>query len=510
MKFFKKVDKYLVSLIAFYFLLRLINLTIIPIFNDESIYLDWGWRALHLNVPFYSLYDGKQPLLMWLFAYMRVFISDPLAAGRFVSVLAGFISLVGIFFIAKDFFNEKIARIAALFYILVPIFSFFDRQALMESAVAATEICSIYLFLKLLKKPSSKRSIALGVIMGIGFFIKSTILLLIAPVAASYAYFFRFKQDSKSLFKDLIIALVISQIILIPLYLQNLFWENLKMNDRYSLSFGELTKLPFSTWLNNLWAFAQISFWQLTPLVFAATAAGIFIIIRKKDKYQNALVVIFLLQILSLILVARNLTPRYVMPMLPLGVIFLSYFLLNIKKWSYPLIAIAIIIPAYLTVMQITNPIEYFNEFSNFTTYSDKGAYVTNFTAGYASKSAIDYINDLNIPAAFVTIRLDAGNPETAVQIYFRDSTRRAPNYLEARIIANVNNYECLASRFPIYFVSRDYQLGGLNKFFVEEKRFYNPEKLTSVGVYHQRTNCSPNKTLDLSTPGALLQPVTN
>jgi uncharacterized membrane protein len=112
---------------------------------------------------------------MWLFGIFEGFFKDPLFAGRLISVLAGFFSILGLYNLGKEVFNKKIAYIAPLLYIVIPIFSFFDRQASMESAEAATSVWITYLFIKLLKTHSVKIAIALGIIIGIGFFIKSTI-----------------------------------------------------------------------------------------------------------------------------------------------------------------------------------------------------------------------------------------------------------------------------------------------------------------------------------------------
>src|SRR3989344_7318033 len=89
--------------VIFYFFTRLVNLKIIPIFTDEAIYSRWAQVALHDPANrFMSLEDGKQPLFIWLAAIFQKFISDPLVAGRLVSVLAGFGSTVGIYLLAKD------------------------------------------------------------------------------------------------------------------------------------------------------------------------------------------------------------------------------------------------------------------------------------------------------------------------------------------------------------------------------------------------------------------------
>ena len=84
------------AIIFLYFLLRVPNLTKIPVFVDEAIYIRWA--QVMQNEPtlrFLPLSDGKQPLFMWLIIPALKVFSDPLVAGRMVSVLAGFGTLVG-------------------------------------------------------------------------------------------------------------------------------------------------------------------------------------------------------------------------------------------------------------------------------------------------------------------------------------------------------------------------------------------------------------------------------
>ncbi|MEM4230696.1 MAG: glycosyltransferase family 39 protein, partial [Candidatus Pacearchaeota archaeon] len=169
------VNKHLLLIFILYFSLRLTNLTLLPIFNDEAIYLDWGWRETHIpGALYYSLYDGKQPLLMWLFGISETIFIDPLFAGRIISVFTGAFTLLGLYLITKILFNKKAAVISALLYIFVPIFMFFDRQALMESAIAAVGVISCYFLVRTADTNAQKYSYWLGIILGIGFFIKSS------------------------------------------------------------------------------------------------------------------------------------------------------------------------------------------------------------------------------------------------------------------------------------------------------------------------------------------------
>src|SRR3989338_2009720 len=77
-------------IIAGYLATRLTNLTTLPIFTDEAIYIRWGQIGLRdASHRFLSLEDGKQPLFVWLMYPMLKIFSDPLIAGRMVSVMAG-------------------------------------------------------------------------------------------------------------------------------------------------------------------------------------------------------------------------------------------------------------------------------------------------------------------------------------------------------------------------------------------------------------------------------------
>ena len=64
---------------ALYFFTRLTNLTLLPIFTDEAIYIRWSQiGALDANWRFISLVDGKQPMFTWIMMVLfRLFDGDP-------------------------------------------------------------------------------------------------------------------------------------------------------------------------------------------------------------------------------------------------------------------------------------------------------------------------------------------------------------------------------------------------------------------------------------------------
>jgi len=115
--------------------LRLYNLTILPIFGDEAIYLRWAqvMRA-DSSLRFLPLSDGKQPLFMWFIIPLFKVFSDPLFAGRAMSVISGVLACLGVFVLTYLLFRSKKASlIAAGIYALSPFSVFFDRLALADS-----------------------------------------------------------------------------------------------------------------------------------------------------------------------------------------------------------------------------------------------------------------------------------------------------------------------------------------------------------------------------------------
>ncbi len=123
---------------ALYFILRLPNLTLQPIFVDEAIYIRWAQiMKAEPTMRFLSLADGKTPLFMWLMIpFFKVF-NDPLMAGRFLSVLSGYFTFLGVVFLGWKFFDKKTALWTALLIAITPFVVFFDRMSLVDSMLSA-------------------------------------------------------------------------------------------------------------------------------------------------------------------------------------------------------------------------------------------------------------------------------------------------------------------------------------------------------------------------------------
>src|SRR3989338_11001821 len=134
---------------------RVFDLTRIPVFVDEAIYIRWS--QVMRNEPslrFLPLSDGKQPLFMWATMPSLKIFSDPLVAGRMVSVFAGLLSLIGIALLTLVLTeNLFLASIASLIYAVLPFSVFFDRTALVDSLLSAFGLWSLGFGAWLVKRP---------------------------------------------------------------------------------------------------------------------------------------------------------------------------------------------------------------------------------------------------------------------------------------------------------------------------------------------------------------------
>lgn len=150
-----KLEIILALLLGVLFLIsRLINLTSLPIFTDEAIYLRWAQIAKNdANWRFISLTDGKQPLYIWLAMIAMKVISDPLVAGRVVSVFCGLLGMLFIGLLTWEIFkSKKVAFLSSVLYLVYPSALFYDRMALMDGLLSVTTIFTLYLEILLVKK----------------------------------------------------------------------------------------------------------------------------------------------------------------------------------------------------------------------------------------------------------------------------------------------------------------------------------------------------------------------
>jgi 4-amino-4-deoxy-L-arabinose transferase-like glycosyltransferase len=168
----------LISLI--YLLTRIQNLTTLPVFGDEAIYLRWSQIIKSVDtLRFIPVTDGKQPLFMWVTVVFFKFFSDPLLSGRLLSVFSGLINLLSLYFIGRFFFSKKVAILTSIIYLFIPFTFFFDRLSLPDNLLSAFGSLSLLFSILLAKYPRLDLAMILGIILGLAWLTKSPAIYFI-------------------------------------------------------------------------------------------------------------------------------------------------------------------------------------------------------------------------------------------------------------------------------------------------------------------------------------------
>ena len=192
----------LLSILALAFFLRFYNILSIPVFADEAIYIRWAqvMRA-EATLRFLPLSDGKQPLFMWLVIPLFKVVSDPLIAGRLVSILSGLAGIAGTYLLAGRLLNNyRIALVASLFYAVSPFFVFFDRMALVDSMLASLGVWSLYFAVLTVQTLRLDFAMITGFFLGAAFITKSPPLffLLLLPSTILVSNWIKNRKDIKN------------------------------------------------------------------------------------------------------------------------------------------------------------------------------------------------------------------------------------------------------------------------------------------------------------------------
>lgn len=409
-----KINKYLLPLFFFfltvgYFMTRLVNLTVIPVFADEAIYIRWAqvMRAVS-SLRFVPLSDGKQPFFMWLIIPFLKIFSDPLVAGRMVSVLAGFGTALGTGVLGYLLFKKKeIALFAVILYLISPFTFFFDRMAMADGLLSCFGVWFLVLTALLVNNLRLDLAMLAGIALGLGLITKSpamifaillpsTLLLLTAhrkltfklPVIAGKQHL----MSVGKLFGLWAVIYFFAFAIYNILRLGPEFHMIAIRNKDYVFPLSEILKHPLNPLTGNLKSTLSWYWILLTPGVFLVGLGGLFLALRKNFKPALLLLVWWLVPLVAQGLIAKVYTARYVLFSVPLFLIFSAYalwlfFEKTKNKWLVILfLALIFVFPVYQLLLLLGNPQK------AWIPQNERSGYLEEWTAGYGIRESADYI----------------------------------------------------------------------------------------------------------------------
>ena len=425
----KSTSIFWAGLIFSYLFTRLVNLKLIPIFTDEAIYTFWAQVALDDPAHrFISLQDGKQPLFIWLAAILQKFISDPLIASRMVSVFAGFGSIIGIYLLAKELFSEKVAKIAAVFYLILPFTLLYDKLALVDSLLTMFGIYAVFLSVKMAKNPKLDLALLNGFAIGAAMITKSAGNFFLYLLPFSLILFdFSQKNSKQNLTKWIgfsAVTLIISQVIYNMLRLSPLFYVIERKNYEFIRPLSAVAKEPFLHFFSNVESLLGWLISYIGVFLFIIFLCSILYGLFQKERRIIYLSILVVVPFVAESLFNQILYPRFILFYFPPVILAISYAVVNFMgvspKWNKILIFIfvaSIAFPAVKSFLLLTNP-----PISKIP-QSDANQYFNDWPAGYGVNEVVGVLRkESQNKEVYIGTQGTFGLYPYALNIYFRNN----------------------------------------------------------------------------------------
>ncbi|KKU29457.1 MAG: hypothetical protein UX41_C0019G0008 [Candidatus Collierbacteria bacterium GW2011_GWE1_46_18] len=396
MKKFKIATVIFVVSAMLFAIFRLVNLTSIPVFVDEAIYIRWSQiMKAEATLRFLPLSDGKQPLQMWLTIPFLKFFSDPLIAGRLISIIAGVGSMVGLAFLTFLLFDSVLlASISSLIYVILPFTVFFDRMALVDSLLAMFGIWTLSLSILFAKTRRLDHAMFVGFSLGGGLITKSPAIFFYVWLVVSFLFFNNFseiKKNIKNILFGALAIIIISQGIYSILRLGPGFGMIGSRNQDYVFSFSEVLTHPLNPFVGNIKTTFTWLWLLFTPTVLVTLVLGFFD--KKKIKGTLLLLTAGIIPIIAQASIAKVYTSRYVLyavdlfiPIIAVGLLWLASRKGTLIKAIIPIIiAVPIVMSAMLLIDPSKVPMS----------YDMRSGYLEEWAAGWGQKEVAEYLIDL-------------------------------------------------------------------------------------------------------------------
>lgn len=389
---FKENSK-LIFILIVGFILRLKNVLIFPFFTDESIYIYWAKQlTIDHRTLLLPVWDGKTPLFVWITALLLKINIPYLFAGRFVSVIAGTITIYIVFLITKQLLNKYVALIAAFLYAINPFVLFYDRLALMESLMTLFGSLSCYYLIRFFQTKKYRYSIFIGISMGLAYLSKPTGMIFIIGLFTAF-FLIRKKNDIVPLIKNALIAGILYFVISSIVKLSKAFFRMALKNKEFIMDFNELIRHPVSLIGNN---FQLFILWMITYngfLLIGVLVTGLFLLLTQKKYRVKSIFLLFyvVIPVLAICTVAIIIFPRYFVFIMPyiiiLSAIMIEQLFLRNK-------IIGILVALILIVSWFRSDLLLITNFKLFPLpQTDKNQYFEGRSSGYGLDKLFLYID---------------------------------------------------------------------------------------------------------------------
>jgi len=300
----------LITILLLYWLSRLMNLTLLPVFVDEAIMLRDAQNLSTWPTPSEQLPRNSKWFHIWL---LHLLFSpgtrNVLWLGRFLSVVVGLLACLGCYRLGRQVAGKSVGFLAAAIYVLAPFALWNDRLIAADPLSGTLFLWSWIIVLNLVCDPHFKvrNSLLGGLLMGLSSLTKAINLMVLSiPIICLLLYrkSMHIQRSIRWIALIYLIALLLSSPVLIYLPQQTTIVE------RHSVT-GMPLNVIIEQWLQNVqdvivWL---LSYWGYVGFFLLLVGFTYSILCPSRRGFLLSISVIG--PLFTLIVIARNWFPRY-------------------------------------------------------------------------------------------------------------------------------------------------------------------------------------------------------
>lgn len=321
-----------------------VNLTLLPIFEDEAEYLLLAEAIRKRPLDNFFIYpqNGLFPLFGWVAAVFNIFIKDSLIAGRIINILLASSLVWWIWFLGRLYNLPKgFSLIAILLLVTSPILLLNARVALLDTMVLVLTAWYLYFALKIVISPTKKDYFGLFITLLTALLTKATVLFGVPAIVMLIVIEIYNKKNLDKNIKLIIFICCLAFLLSGTLFL---FFSQQISRDSGSSVLSHFTseslikRIKLNSWLTYHWT---TIYYQ--PALIALLE---YLIFFKQIKYKKLYLILGLWVVISLgvmISLNRFYYPRHILILVAPLVIFIAGIIISIPK--------IVSIPLFLLIM---------------------------------------------------------------------------------------------------------------------------------------------------------------
>ncbi|MBT3690631.1 phospholipid carrier-dependent glycosyltransferase [Candidatus Woesearchaeota archaeon] len=321
---------------------------------DETIYLNLG-ADLSNNLLDYSFSNGwsdfipsggddfygypkagfRAPLLPYLISFFYIFNLGFLA--NFLIPLIGALSVILIYKLGKELFNEKIALISSLFFAFIPLHVFYSGRVLTGVLFTFFVLLTFLSFWRGYEKNNKKHKVLFGVFLALALLSRYTALWIV-PI---FFLYFLARDKSLKFLKDKYLWYSILAFFgtLIPWFIYGIFEYN---NPLGAFIHGAKA----SAYWGGLqpWHFFFDYWWQMFSIVGIIFMIALIYILYKKEFFKKEiyLLLIWFAFFLGMAIYMPHKEDRFILAIVPTIALISGYFIDKIKRYKKQILIVII------------------------------------------------------------------------------------------------------------------------------------------------------------------------